>query len=314
MQMPQWKDVLEAHERIGAWVHRTPVFTCRAINSITGSELLFKCENFQKVGAFKIRGATNAVLLLDKAFAENGVATHSSGNHAAALALAARNRGIKAHIVMPETSPLTKREAVAGYGADITFCAPTLEARETTLDRVVSETGAAFIHPYNNLSVICGQATAAKELLEDTGPVDIIMVPVGGGGLLSGTAITVRNMSPATRVIAAEPKNADDAFRSFKTGVLQPPLKPNTVADGLLTSLGPLTFKIILEYVDDIICAGEESIIRAMRLIWERMKLIVEPSSAVPLAVILENPQLFKGKRTGIILTGGNVDLDRLPF
>ncbi len=314
MQIPQWKDVLEAHERISAWVHRTPVFTCRAINSITGSELLFKCENFQKVGAFKIRGATNAVLSLDKAFAENGVATHSSGNHAAALALAARNRGIKAHIVMPETSPLIKREAVAGYGADITFCAPTLEARETTLDRVVSETGAAFIHPYNNFSVICGQATAAKELLEDTGPVDIVMVPVGGGGLLSGTAITVRNMRPGTRVIAAEPKNADDAFRSFKTGILQPPLKPNTVADGLLTSLGPLTFKITLEHVDDIICAGEESIIRAMRLIWERMKLIVEPSSAVPLAVILENPQLFKGKRTGIILTGGNVDLERLPF
>jgi threonine dehydratase len=314
MQIPQWKDVLEAHERISAWVHRTPVFTCRAINSITGSELVFKCENLQKVGAFKIRGAANAVMALDKAFAENGVATHSSGNHAAALALAARNRGIKAHIVMPETSPLIKREAVAGYGADITFCAPALEARETALDRVVSETGAAFIHPYNNFNVICGQATAAKELLEDTGPVDIVMVPVGGGGLLSGTAITVRNMRPGTRVIAAEPKNADDAFRSFRTGVLQPPLKPNTVADGLLTSLGPLTFKITLEYVDDIICAGEESIIRAMRLIWERMKLIVEPSSAVPLAVILENPELFRGKRTGIILTGGNVDLDRLPF
>ncbi len=314
MEIPQWKDVLEAHERISPWVHRTPVFTCRAINSITGSELVFKCENFQKVGAFKFRGATNAVLALDNAFAENGVATHSSGNHAAALALAARNRGIKAHIVMPETSPRTKREAVAGYGADITFCAPTLEARETTLDKVVSETGAVFIHPYNNFNVICGQATAARELLEDTGPVDIVMVPVGGGGLLSGTAITVRNMRPGTRVIAAEPKNADDAFRSFKTGVLQPPLKPNTVADGLLTSLGSLTFKITMEYVDDIICAGEESIIRAMRLIWERMKLIAEPSSAVPLAVILENRGLFEGKRIGIILTGGNVDLDRLPF
>ena len=314
MEIPKWKDVLEAHERISPWVHRTPVFTCRAINSITGSELVFKCENFQKVGAFKFRGATNAVLAMDSSFAEKGVATHSSGNHAAALALAARNRGIKAHIVMPETSPRTKREAVAGYGADITFCAPTLEARETTLDKVVSETGAAFIHPYNNFNVICGQATAARELLEDTGPVDIVMVPVGGGGLLSGTAITVRNMRPGTRVIAAEPKNADDAFRSFKTGVLQPPLKPNTVADGLLTSLGSLTFKITMEYVDDIICAGEESIIMAMRLIWERMKLIVEPSSAVPLAVILENRVLFEGRRIGIILTGGNVDLDRLPF
>ncbi len=314
MQIPQWNDVLEAHSRISAWVHRTPVLSCQAINKIIGSELLFKCENFQKVGAFKIRGATNAVLSLDKALTENGVATHSSGNHAAAVALAARNRGIKAHIVMPETSPRIKQEAVAGYGADITFCTPTLESRESTLDRVVSETGAAFIHPYNNFNVICGQATAAKELLEDSGPVDIVMVPVGGGGLLSGTAITVRNMRPETRVIAAEPENADDAFRSFKTGVLQPPLIPNTVADGLLTSLSPLTFKITLEYVDDIICAGEESIIRAMRLIWERMKLIIEPSSAVPLAVILENPQIFKGMRIAIILTGGNVDLERLPF
>jgi len=314
METPQWHNVLEAHERIGTWIHRTPVFTCRSINSIAGCEILFKCENLQKVGAFKFRGATNAVFALDDASAEKGVATHSSGNHAAALALAARNRGVKAFIVMPETAPRTKQVAVAGYGAEITFCAPTLEARETTLDKVVFETGATFIHPYNNFNVICGQGTAVKELLEDFGPADIIMAPVGGGGLLSGTAVTVRHMWPGTKVIGAEPKNADDACRSFKTGILQPPLKPNTVADGLLTSLGPLTFSIIREYVDEIICAGEESIIRAMRLVWERMKLIIEPSSAVPLAVILENPELFAGKKTGIILSGGNVDLDKLPF
>ncbi len=314
IKIPQWKDVLRAHERIGGWIHRTPVFTCRTINDITGNRIFFKCENFQKAGAFKFRGASNAVLALDNALAENGVATHSSGNHAAALALAARNRSIRAHIVMPETAPRVKREAVSSYGADISFCASTLEARECALEEVVKRTGATFVHPYDNFDVICGQATAAKELLENTGHLDVVMVPVGGGGLLSGTAISVVNMTQGTRVIAAEPKNADDACRSFKTGVLQPPLKPNTVADGLLTSLSSLTFGIIRRYVNDISCAGEESIIKAMRLIWERMKIIVEPSAAVPLAVILENPRLFRGNRIGIILTGGNADLDNLPF
>lgn len=314
METPQWKDVSDAHARISSWVHRTPVLTCRAINSITGSEIFFKCENFQKVGAFKFRGATNAVLSLDKASAEKGVATHSSGNHAAALALAARTRGIKAYIVMPKSAPAIKREAVSSYGAEITFCASTLEARESTLDKVVNKTGATFIHPYNNFNVISGQATASKELLEECGKLDIVMVPVGGGGLLSGTSIAVKYMQSGTRVIAAEPKNADDAFRSFKTGILQPPLKPNTVADGLLTALGPLTFRIISDNVDYIFCATEESIIQAMKLIWERMKIIIEPSSAVPLAVMLENRKFFSGKRTGIILTGGNVDLGNLPF
>ncbi len=314
MKIPQWADVLEAHSRISGLVHRTPVFSCRSVNKIAGCEIYFKCENFQMVGAFKFRGATNAVLSLDSAFAEKGVATHSSGNHAAALALAARNRGIKAYIVMPETAPHIKQAAVAGYGAQITFCAPTLEARETTLERVVSETGATFIHPYNNFDVVCGQATAARELIEESGPFDVVMAPVGGGGLLSGTAISVKSMQPQTMVIAAEPVNADDACRSFKTGVLQPPLKPNTVADGLLTALGPLTFAIIRKYVDDILCAEEETIIRAMRIIWERMKLIAEPSAAVPLAVILENREIFEGKKVGMILTGGNVDLERLPF
>ena len=314
MEIPRWKDVLEAHERISPLIHRTPVLTCSAINAITGSSLFFKCENFQKAGAFKFRGASNAVFSLAGSEAGRGVATHSSGNHAAALALAARCRGIRAFIVMPETAPRIKREAVASYGGEITFCAPTLEARETTLDALVSRKGAVFIHPYNDFNVVSGQATAAKELLEDTGRLDIVMAPVGGGGLLSGTAISVRNMSPGTMVIGAEPRNADDACRSFKTGVLQPPLKPNTVADGLLTSLGPLTFRMIRENVDDILCAGEESIIRAMRLVWERMKIVIEPSAAVPLAAVMENRELFRGRQVGIILSGGNADLDNLPF
>ncbi len=314
MKIPGWHDVLAAHDRIAEWVHRTPVLTCRAIDRIAGCEVLFKCENFQKAGAFKFRGATNAVFAMDRTLAGKGVATHSSGNHAAALALAAANRGIKARIVMPETAPPVKKKAVSDYGGEITLCAPTLEAREKTLEEVVARTGATFVHPYNNFDVISGQATAAKELIEEAGRLDIVMVPVGGGGLLSGTAITVKNMSNGTLVIAAEPENADDAFRSFRIGVLQPALPPNTVADGLLTALGPLTFRIVKEYVDDIICASEQGIIDAMRLVWERMKIIIEPSSAVPLAVMLANRELFAGRRTGIILSGGNADLDNLPF
>ncbi len=314
MKVPGWTDVLEAHNRIAGWVHRTPVLTCRAIDRIAGCEVLFKCENFQKAGAFKFRGATNAVFAMDNDSALKGVATHSSGNHAAALALAASNRGIRAHIVMPETAPPVKKKAVSGYGADITFCAPTLESREKTLEEVLARTGATIVHPYNNFDVICGQATAVKELIEEAGRPDVVIVPVGGGGLLSGTAIAAKNMSGRCRVIAAEPENADDAFRSFKTGVLQPALPPDTVADGLLTSLGQLTFNIMMEYVDDVICASEKEIISAMRLVWERMKIVIEPSSAVPLAVLTGNRELFAGKRVGIILTGGNADLDNLPF
>jgi threonine dehydratase len=314
MKVPNWEDICRAHARIESLVHRTPVFTSSAINRIAGCEIFFKCENFQKAGAFKFRGATNAVLSLDEKEVKNGVATHSSGNHAAALALAARSRGARAYIVMPENAPSIKKEAVFSYGAEITFCEATLEARESTLNRVVSETGATFIHPYNNFNVICGQATAAKELLEDTERLDLVMVPVGGGGLLSGTALAVRSMSPKTMIIAAEPEKADDAYRSFRTGILQPPLKPNTLADGLLTALGPLTFKIIMENVDDILLTSEEGIVSAMKLIWERMKIIAEPSSAVPLAAILGNRKLVTAKRIGIILTGGNVDLAKLPF
>jgi threonine dehydratase len=286
----------------------------QSINQIVGAELFFKCENFQKVGAFKFRGACNSVLTLTPEDAKNGVCTHSSGNHAAALALAARMRGIPAYIVMPENAPEIKKIAVAGYGAHITFCTPTLEARESTLKKVAEQTGATEIHPYNNFNVICGQGTAAKELIEEIGSLDIVMAPVGGGGLLSGTALSTKAMLPGAQVIAAEPAGADDAFRSFYSKTLQPSVAPKTIADGLLTSLGSLTFPIILNKVNTIVTVSEESIVAAMRMIWERMKIIIEPSSAVPLAAILENKVDIKGRKVGIILSGGNVDLGKLPF
>jgi threonine dehydratase len=314
MQIPRWKDILEAHVRISSLVRRTPVLCSASINRLTGSDIHFKCENFQKAGAFKYRGASNAVFSLTDKEAKQGVATHSSGNHAAALALAASKRGIPAHIVMPATSPRIKKETVAAYGASITWCEPTLQSRESTLAEVIERTGAFFIHPYNDFRVICGQASAAKELLEEIKKPDIIMAPVGGGGLISGTAISTINLSPGTRVIGAEPLNANDAHLSLKTGILQPSVDPRTIADGLLTSLSPLTFAIIKKYVEDILCASEESIIRAMRIIWERLKLVAEPSAAVPLAVILENPEFFAGKKIGVIISGGNADIDNLPF
>lgn len=312
--LPSFSDIKTAHDRIRSFIHRTPVLTSKSINQIVGAELFFKCENFQKVGAFKFRGACNSVLALSDEEAKKGVCTHSSGNHAAALALAARMRGISAYIVMPENAPEIKKKAVAGYGAQITFCEPTLAARESTLKKVAAETGATEIHPYNYFNVICGQGTAAKELIEETGQLDIIMAPVGGGGLLSGTAISAKAMLPDVRVIAAEPAGADDAFRSFQSKTLQPSVNPKTIADGLLTSLGSLTFPIIQNEVDQIVTVSEESIIAAMCMIWERMKIIIEPSSAVPLAAILENKVDVKGKKVGIILSGGNVDLGRLPF
>jgi len=286
----------------------------QSINEIVGAELFFKCENLQKVGAFKFRGACNSVFSLSPEEAKNGVCTHSSGNHAAALALAARMRGIPAHIVMPENAPEIKKIAVAGYGAQITFCTPTLEARESTLKKVAEETGATEIHPYNYFNVICGQGTAAKELIEEIGKLDIVMAPVGGGGLLSGTALSTKALLPNALVIAAEPAGADDAFRSYYSKTLQPSVGPKTIADGLLTSLGSLTFPIILNEVDQIVTVSEESIVTAMRMIWERMNIIVEPSSAVPLAAILENKLDVKGRKVGIILSGGNVDLGKLPF
>jgi len=312
--LPEFKDVIKAYERIRDYIHRTPVLTSKSLNTIFGSEIFFKCENFQKVGAFKFRGATNAIMSLSDEEARNGVVTHSSGNHAAALALAAGMKGIPAYIVMPRTAPEIKIKAVKGYGGKITFCEPTLESRESTMDNVINETKAVFIPPYNHFDIISGQGTCAKELMEEIPDLEIVMAPVGGGGLVSGTAIAVKGISQRTKVIAVEPANADDAFRSFKSGKIIPSVYPDTIADGLLTSLGTLTFAIIMKKVDEIITVSESSIIQAMRMIWERMKIIVEPSGAVPLAALIEGKGNFRNKRIGIILSGGNTDLDNLPF
>jgi threonine dehydratase len=290
------------------------VLSSQSINRICGAEIYFKCENFQKVGAFKFRGATNALSLLDKDLLKNGVATHSSGNHAAALALAAAQFNTRCYVVMPRTAPAIKKMAVAGYGAEITFCEPTLEAREQALNQIVEKTGASFIPPYNHPDIIAGQGTACLELLEECGALEIIMAPVGGGGLLSGTALAAKGINSKILVYGAEPEMADDACRSFNSRQLLPSLSPKTIADGLLTSLGPITFRIILSNVDKILTVSEESIISAMRLVWERMKIIIEPSSAVPLAAILQHKEEFNGKKTGIIISGGNVDLSNLPF
>lgn len=314
MKLPVFEDIIDAHQLIKEFIHRTPILTSSAINRIIGSEIFFKCENLQKTGAFKFRGACNAVFSLTNEQASRGVGTHSSGNHAAALALAARIRGIQAHIVMPSNSPEIKKKAVAGYGGIITYCEPTLQSRETTLREIAEKTGIEIVHPYNNFKVIAGQGTAAKELLEEAPNIDLVMCPVGGGGLLSGTALSVKAISPLSRVIAAEPSGADDAYRSFKAGYIIPSVKPKTIADGLLTSLGEINFAVISQKVDDILTVSEESIIEAMRLVWERMKLIIEPSSAVPLAALLENKEAFRNLRIGIILSGGNFDLGNLPF
>jgi len=314
MRIPDLEEISKAHARIRPYIHRTPVLTSRQLNGIFGCELYFKCENFQKVGAFKFRGATNAVLSLSEQERESGVVTHSSGNHAAALALAAKMNDVKAYIVMPETAPAVKKNAVAGYGAEITFCRPTLQAREDTCRAIQEKEGAVLIHPYDNFNVICGQGTAALELLEERSDLDILVAPVGGGGLLSGTSITTKGINNKMIVIGAEPLNANDASISFKTGVLTPSVNPLTVADGLLTSLSELTFSIIRKNVDEILTAKEESIIECMLLVWERMKIIIEPSSAVVLAVIKENPVLFSGRKTGLIISGGNVDFRKLPF
>jgi threonine dehydratase len=314
MILPNFNNIEKAHRLISAQIHRTPVFTSKSINCICEGELFFKCENFQKVGAFKFRGASNAVLSLPDKLASKGVATHSSGNHAAALALAARIRGIAAYVVMPENAPKIKVRAVEGYGAIITFCEPTLAARESTLEEVVTATGATEIHPYNNFQVIAGQGTAAKELLEDYPLISQVLCPVGGGGLLSGTALSVKALSPATEVIACEPAGADDAYRSFYGGRIFPSENPRTIADGLLTSLGTMNYAIIRNNVDGVVTVTEKNIAKAMRIIWERMKIIIEPSAALPLAAIIEGKIDVNGKKTGIILSGGNVDLNKLPF
>ncbi|MBI9059988.1 MAG: pyridoxal-phosphate dependent enzyme [Labilibaculum sp.] len=309
------KEILqETQQRIKPFVHRTPIMSSQLINEIAGVEIYFKCENFQKMGAFKMRGATNAILQLSETEREFGVATHSSGNFAQALALAAKLQGIKAYVVMPSNAPEIKKTAVKGYGGDVIECIPTLEARETTLNDIVNKTGAIFLHPYNDYQVIEGQGTAAMELIEEHDDLDAIFAPVGGGGLLAGTAMAAHHFSPKTKVIAGEPMGADDAWQSLQKGEIVPQTNPQTIADGLLTSLGDKTFPIIKEHVEKIIRVEEKEIIAAMRLIWERMKLIVEPSSAVALAALLKEKKKYKGQKIGIILSGGNVELSKLPF
>ncbi len=314
MNIPQINHLQEAHKRIKPFVHRTPVLTSHYLNSLLGCEVFFKCENFQKVGAFKFRGATNALLSLPPEQLRNGVATHSSGNHAQALALAAKLLGTKATIIMPNNSPNVKKNAVAGYGADIILCEPTLESREQTLRQFVSKSGAIFVHPYDNFNIICGQGTAAIELIEEVGSLDTVVAPVGGGGLLSGTSIATKSLLPNSKVFGAEPLGADDAARSLRSGVRVESIIANTVADGLRTTLSELTFSIIKQNVQDIITVDDQAIISAMKLIWERMKIIVEPSSATALAAVAAEKEKFAGCRVGIILSGGNVDLDNLPW
>ncbi len=314
MHVPDISDIQSAHQRIRPFIHRTPVLTSQQLNRIFGCQLFFKCENFQKVGAFKFRGATNAVLSLTVEEKKRGVVTHSSGNHAAALALAASMNGVKARIVMPETAPTVKKNAVAGYGAEITFCKPTLQAREETTRLIIKETGSTLVHPYDDFNVICGQGTSALELLEEHGDLDIVVAPIGGGGLMSGTSTVVKSLNKQIKVIGAEPLNASDAWKSFTTGVLAPSVNPLTVADGLLTSLSELTFTIVRKNVDDIFTVREESIIECMLLVWERMKIVIEPSSATVLAVVKENPGYFREKKVGLIISGGNVDFRKLPF
>jgi len=314
MSLPTFPDIEDAYVRIEPHIHITPILSSSAINKITGADVYFKCENFQKVGAFKFRGACNALFSLSDEQAAKGVATHSSGNHAAALALAAKLRGTHAYIVMPKNAPEIKKKAVGSYGGVITFCEPTLQSREETLDSILKESGAIMIHPYNQKEIIAGQGTCALELMQQQQNLDAIVTPVGGGGLLSGTSISAKYLNPDIEIIGAEPDGADDAYQSFLNKQRMPLIKPNTIADGLLTTLGELNLEIILNNVDDIITTPDTAIIKAMRLIWERMKIIVEPSSAVALAVILDNKEAFKDKKIGVILTGGNVDLEKLPF
>jgi threonine dehydratase len=305
------ESIIAAHERIRPYVHRTPVLTNSTIDQIAGCNLFFKCENFQKVGAFKARGAMNAILSLSQDELRKGVATHSSGNHAQALARAARVLNVPAYIVMPSSAPAIKKAGVQGYGGKIYECEPTLAARESTLAEVVAQTGATEIHPFDNYKVIEGQATAAKELFEEVNHLDIVIAPVGGGGLLSGTALATSFFSPETTVLAGEPEGADDAARSMKSGKIEQS-QSNTIADGLLTNLSEKTLRIIRGHVKEIITVSDAEIVDAMRLVWERMKVIVEPSGAVPLAAILKRKADFAGKRIGIIFSGGNVDWKKI--
>ena len=314
MSVPTMADIRKAHERIRPYIHRTPVLTSRALDERSGATLFFKGENLQKVGAFKARGATNAVWCLDDEQARRGVVTHSSGNHAAALAWAASIRGVPAHIVMPRNAPAIKKRAVAAYGGRITECEPTLADREATAERILAETGAVLVHPFDDYCIIAAQATASVELHEEVGPLDWLLAPVGGGGLVSGSSLAMHYLETGTKVVACEPAGADDAWRSFRSGSLQPMDAPQTIADGLRTRLSEKTFGIIREHVHDVVTVSEEEIVEAMRTIWERMKIIIESSSAVPVAAALSGQVPLAGQRVGIILSGGNVDVENLPF
>ncbi|MCF8511304.1 MAG: pyridoxal-phosphate dependent enzyme [Rhodobacteraceae bacterium] len=314
VEIPTFDDVLAARARIAEHVHVTPVMTSSYINALVGAELFFKCENLQKAGAFKARGASNAVFGLSDAQAAKGVATHSSGNHGTCLSYAAGQRGIPCTVVMPRTAPQAKKDAVRGYGGRVVECEPSTSSREAVFAEVVAASGAEFVHPYNDPRVIAGQATCSMELTEQVEGLDAVVAPIGGGGMISGTCLALSHLAPGVKIYAAEPKQADDAARSFKAGHIIADDAPETVADGLKVPLKELTWHFVQRHVSDILTAEEDEIVEAMKLIWKRMKLVVEPSSAVPLAVILKNRALFRGKRIGLIVTGGNVDLDKLPW
>jgi threonine dehydratase len=312
--LPTYADVAAAHDRIRPYIHCTPILTSETFNAMVGAELFFKCENFQKAGAFKARGASNAVFSLTDAQAARGVATHSSGNHGLSLAYAAGRRGIPCQVVMPRTAPEPKKAAVRGYGGTVVECEPSTSSREAVFAEVVAKTGAEFVHPYNDPRVIAGQGTCSKEMFEELGALDAIIAPIGGGGMISGTCLAMSHLSPATKIYAAEPTMADDAYQSFKTGAIVAYDAPVTIADGLKVPLKERTWHFVQKHVTDVLLADEDEIIAAMRLTWERMKIVMEPSCAVPLAAILRNKHLFAGKRVGVVITGGNVDLDKLPW
>lgn len=314
MYIPTYADVETAHSRIAPYIHRTPVLTSSYLNALTGAELYFKCENFQKAAAFKVRGASNAVFGLTDAQAAKGVATHSSGNHGLSLAYAAGRRGIPCTVVMPRTAPQAKKDAVRGYGGRVVECEPSTSSREAVFAEVVAETGAEFVHPYNDPRVIAGQATCSRELNDQVPDLDIVIAPIGGGGMISGTCLTLSMIAPRVRIYAAEPSQADDAARSFRAGHIIADDAPETVADGLKVPLKELTWHFVQKHVTNILTTEEDEIIEAMKMIWKRMKIVIEPSSAVPLAAILKNPDTFRGQRVGVIITGGNVDLDKLPW
>ena len=314
MFIPTLEDMQAARARITPHIHVTPVMTSRMLNELSGAELFFKCENFQKGGAFKARGASNAVFGLSKDQAARGVATHSSGNHGTCLSYAARQRGVPCTVVMPKTAPQAKKDAVMGYGGRVVECEPSISSRESVFSQVVAETGAEFVHPYNDPRVIAGQATCSAELIEQVEGLDAVIAPIGGGGMVSGTCLTLSSLVPRTKIYAAEPEQADDASRSFKAGHIIADDAPNTIADGLKVPLKELTWYFVRNHVADILTASEQEIVDAMKLAWKRLKIVMEPSSAVPLATILRNPRKFAGMRVGVIVTGGNVDLDKLPW